>query len=161
MFLYVSVKLFRDVRGCTNSTCVQLLIPLTYIPFLGPCFHLAPGPSVSGLGELQDARITHVFNSVFLLTAWYYYFSDRVTFIIQLNAALGVLVSTSQGPLDVWDLHFIHSNLNYLRDHFSCKIIFLCRIHVIYTKISFCERLIYSILLVIHLYNLLQLFDLV
>ena len=62
----------RDVRGCTNSTCIHLRIPYTCMPFGGGGgVRLSPaGSSVSGLGTLEDARIPHAFNSVFLFIYW-------------------------------------------------------------------------------------------
>ena len=59
----------RDVRGLINSTCGQLCLPSTSIPFLkGGYVRLSPESSrVNILGTLEDAIIPHAFNSVFLL----------------------------------------------------------------------------------------------
>ena len=59
----------RDVRGRTNSKCVQLCVTSTCIPlFKGVCVRLSPaGFSVSILGKLEGARIPHALNSTFLL----------------------------------------------------------------------------------------------
>ena len=54
----------RDVRGRTNYSCVQLSNILFEVLFV----RVSPaGSSVSVLVRLEDARIQHVFNSVFLL----------------------------------------------------------------------------------------------
>ena len=66
---WVLCILVRSVRGCKNSTCVQLCIPSTCIPcFKGICVRLSPaGYSFDVVGTLEDARIPHTYYSVFLL----------------------------------------------------------------------------------------------
>ena len=60
-----------DVRGSTNSLCVQLRITYTCIPcFEGLCVCFSPaGSSVAILGTLEDAIIPHAFNSILLFIA--------------------------------------------------------------------------------------------
>ena len=67
----------RDVRGCTNSTCVQIRIPSTCIIFFGGLsVCISPqASSVDLIGTFKDARIMHEFNSVF-------HVGDCITFII-------------------------------------------------------------------------------
>ena len=74
----------KDVRGCKSSTRVKICIPYTYIPLLKGVFVcLSPaGSSVDILGTVEDARITHTFNTILLLKACYHYLGDRVTFTI-------------------------------------------------------------------------------
>ena len=59
----------RDIIGCTNSTCVQLQIPSTCIPFLEVIFVcLSPAGSSIDLSETsEDEKITYAFKSVLLL----------------------------------------------------------------------------------------------
>ena len=68
-FLPVGVACYRDVRGRTNSTFVQLRVPFLCMPFSRLCVCLSPGPSVSGLLTLEDAIIPHAFNYLLILTA--------------------------------------------------------------------------------------------
>ena len=59
----------RDIRGRTNSTCVQLRLPYTFITFFEEiCVRLLPsGSSFDVLGTLDYPRIPHVLKSVLLL----------------------------------------------------------------------------------------------
>ena len=73
----------RGVRERVNSTCSQLRIPSMCMPFGGGGIFLSPeGSGVAEILTLEDAIITPLFNSVFLLIAWSHHIGDRVKFII-------------------------------------------------------------------------------
>ena len=105
----------RDIRGQTNSTCLQLHIPSTCIPiFEGLCVHLS----------LAGSSVTFIFN-----------YNTSVVF------RLGVLVRMSQDYFSSRTYSLTIKIWNYLCDCFLFKFVLLLHIYVGYTKISFCELL--------------------
>ena len=80
------------------------------MPSLGLSVHLSRGPSVSGLGTLDDFFIFIGVQICILLTARQHHLSDCVKFIIQLyylgSNPIRLLGCTQQVSLDVWDLSF-------------------------------------------------------
>ena len=108
----------RDVRGRTNSTCVQLCISYACIPFFeGLYVHFSP----------VGCRVT---------------FRINCTNLVVCHSRF--LVSTSQAYLRSETYIFPIQILHRLRDRFFYKFLLLRQIYIGYTNISFCEKLSFN-----------------